>query len=348
MKTSVLASAAALCVRQASAQFAQAAMMRFQCSQLVIERLDPLVNPGTVGSPHLHQIVGGNSFNASMTPVEYDPSELSTCTTCSFSEDFSNYWTANIYFRARNGSYKRVPQMVNLGLRGEGGVTVYYIPPYDGQTKVTAFKPGFRMLVGDASLRTQDGMQKQICHRCEHNIEQNPFGGAPCTGNDTAAFPSQMCPGGIRTTITFPTCWDGKNVDTPDHKSHVAYPETGSFETTGPCPASHPVRLPQLMYEVMWDTREFNDPDLWPEDGSQPLVYSMGDPTGYGQHGDYVFGWKGDALQRALDARCTGDRCSELKTQTPEEAVACRKEQTLKEETEGWLDAIPGGVHPDM
>jgi hypothetical protein len=30
------------------------------------------------------------------------------------------------------------------------------------------------------------------------------------------------------------------------------------------------------MYEVMWDTREFNDPSIWPEDG-QPLVYSMGD-----------------------------------------------------------------------
>ena len=42
-------------------------------------------------------------------------------------------------------------------------------------------------------------------------------------------------------------------------------------------PASHPVRLPQLMYEVIWDTRQFNDPDLWPEDGSQPFVYSMGD-----------------------------------------------------------------------
>jgi hypothetical protein len=72
-------------------------------------------------------------------------------------------------------------------------------------------------------------------------------------------------------------CWDGKNVDTPDHKSHVAYPSSGSFESTGPCPASHPVRLPQLMYEVIWDTREFNDAALWPEDGSQPLVYSMGD-----------------------------------------------------------------------
>lgn len=31
------------------------------------------------------------------------------------------------------------------------------------------------------------------------------------------------------------------------------------------------------MYEIIWDTREFNDPDLWPEDGSQPFVYSMGD-----------------------------------------------------------------------
>ena len=29
--------------------------------------------------------------------------------------------------------------MVNLGLKGREGVTVYYIPPYDGKTKVTAF-----------------------------------------------------------------------------------------------------------------------------------------------------------------------------------------------------------------
>jgi hypothetical protein len=29
--------------------------------------------------------------------------------------------------------------MVNLGLQGVEGVTVYYIPPYDGKTKVTAF-----------------------------------------------------------------------------------------------------------------------------------------------------------------------------------------------------------------
>lgn len=126
----------------AKRQFAQAAMMRFECSQLVIERLDPLVQPGVTPSVHVHQIAGGNSFTADMEPIEYDPPKKSTCTSCTFSEDFSNYWTANLYFKARNGTFKRVPQMVNLGLQGKnGGLTVYYIPPYDGKTKVTAFKP---------------------------------------------------------------------------------------------------------------------------------------------------------------------------------------------------------------
>jgi hypothetical protein len=76
-------------------------------------------------------------------------------------------------------------------------------------------------------------------------------------------------------------CWDGVNLDSPDHRSHVAYPESGSFESGGPCPASHPVHIPQILYEVAWDTRAFNDPNDWPEDGSQPFVFSMGDPTGY-------------------------------------------------------------------
>lgn len=121
---------------------ATAAMMRFGCSRLVIERTDPLVEPGRLQSSHNHQIVGGNSFNATMAPVGFDPSAESTCTSCTFSEDFSNYWTANLYFKARNGTFKRVPQMVNLGLEGgDGGITVYYIPPYDGKTTVTAFKP---------------------------------------------------------------------------------------------------------------------------------------------------------------------------------------------------------------
>ncbi len=118
-----------------------ARMLRFACSQLVVERLDPLVNPGVIGSPHTHQVVGGDSFNATMTPVKYDLPTQSNCTSCTFSEDFSNYWTAAMYYRARNGTFKRVAQFPNGGLQEIGGITVYYIPPYDGVTNVTAFTP---------------------------------------------------------------------------------------------------------------------------------------------------------------------------------------------------------------
>ena len=78
---------AALAAQHASAQN----MLRFACSQLVVERTDPLVNPGIKYTPHLHQIVGGNSFNITMDPATHDPAALSTCTSCSFVEDLSNY-----------------------------------------------------------------------------------------------------------------------------------------------------------------------------------------------------------------------------------------------------------------
>ncbi len=140
-------------------------------------------------------------------------------------------------------------------------------------------------------LRSTEGESRGICHRCFEGADFKPFGGAPCTGNDTTSLPNTFCPGGIRTTVTFPTCWDGKNLDSPDHQSHVVYasipfepyadpvvtrPYTPALER-GKCPDTHPVHLPQLMYEVMWDTAPYNDKQLWKEDGSQPFVYAMGD-----------------------------------------------------------------------
>ncbi|KAF2469766.1 uncharacterized protein BDR25DRAFT_227470 [Lindgomyces ingoldianus] len=310
-------------------------MMRFACSQLVVERLDPLVNPGVVGTPHVHQIVGGNSFRADMKPVEYDLPSRSNCTSCTFSEDFSNYWTAALYYKARNGTFKRVQQFENGGLRQNGGITVYYIPPYDGISNVTAFKPGFRMLAGNPTLRSTKGESRGLCHRCFEGADFKPFGGAPCTGNDTTSLPDHFCPGGIRTTISFPTCWDGVNLDSPDHQSHVVYSEIPFEPYLEPCPESHPVHLPQLMYEVMWDTKPYNNKSLWNEDGSQPFVYAMGDATGHGQHGDYMFGWKGDSLQRALNARCDNDKCKELVRQSDEDAMKCTIPQTMKEDVDG-------------
>ncbi|PMD33886.1 hypothetical protein L207DRAFT_498428 [Hyaloscypha variabilis F] len=320
-------------------------VLRFGCSQIVVERLDPLVNPDQNPSPHVHQVVGGNAFAPEVPST--DVSGLANCTTCSFSEDFSNYWTANMYFKALNGTYKRVPQIPNRGNTGEsGGMTVYYTSPYDG-SKVTAFKPGFRMLAGDSAQRTNGGITKwnAICFRC---YTAKNFGGdndAPCSDKtvDSVTLPSKPCPGGMRTTIRFPTCWDGTNLDSADHSSHVSYPETGTFETSGPCPSTHPVKLPQLMFEVVWDTSSFNDKSQWPADGSQPFILSMGDGTGYGQHGDYIFGWKGNVLQTAMESACFGATCKALKTQAFTDANKCAVPVTVKEDvTDGWLTTLPG------
>lgn len=148
-------------------------------------------------------------------------------------------------------------------------------------------------------------------------------------------------------------------------QSHVRYldgqvnPRAGIFYQNGTCPSTHSVRIPLIFLETIWDTKPFiND---WPTDGTQPLVYSMGDPyaillhlhlsllilvvpfpmcrTGFGQHGDYVFGWEDDSLDRAM-AHCNdrGDfpaDCKELTVQTDEEINSCTQPVIVDEVTEG-------------
>ncbi|PGH02773.1 hypothetical protein AJ79_07538 [Helicocarpus griseus UAMH5409] len=317
-------------------------MLRFACSQLVVERTDPLVEPGENPSSHLHQIVGGNSFNITMTPVEHDLATESTCTSCSFPQDRSNYWTAILFFKRADGKFKRVPQVANSGLHNKGGMDVYYIP----SGTVTSFPPGFRMLAGDAmATNPPTSAQGNICFRCWNAPNENTFvGGAPCTGQDTVDIPNSRDCYFLRQTIIFPACWDGVNLDSPNHQDHVAYSGVGATGG-GPCPASHPVKVPQVMYEIMWDVREFQaDQSMWPTDGSNPYILSnnMG---GSAAHGDYVFGWEGDILQRAMDNRCNLNMAcpaAGLITQSEAEYDACTVPQQAEEAVDGWLDELPG------
>lgn len=137
-------------------------MLRFACSQLVVERTDPLVNPGMTYTPHLHQIVGGNSFNVTMDPSTHDLAGQSTCTSCTFKEDLSNYWTAVMFFHHKNGSYIRVPQVGNGGPQGhlvqDGGLDVYYIP----SGKTTAFQK----VCTQTQTLTQDNGVGLCAHLC--------------------------------------------------------------------------------------------------------------------------------------------------------------------------------------
>lgn len=186
------------------------------------------------------------------------------------------------------------------------------------------------MFIGDAQARSlaEAARYRQLTYTCLDTFTiRSP---------ELIAFPQRKCAEGIMTSLRFPTCWDGKNLDSPDHMSHMAYPETGTFESSGPCPATHPVRTGQLMYEVVWDTKPFNELE-WPADGSNPFVWSFGDATGYANHADYVFGWKGDALQKILDAQGCHfmTNCSKetgLKLQSVDEMNRCTQDRRVDED----------------
>ncbi|KAF2193920.1 hypothetical protein K469DRAFT_709400 [Zopfia rhizophila CBS 207.26] len=196
------------------------------------------------------------------------------------------------------------------------------------------------MTVGSPTTNTLDGAKAHpgLRYTCLQTILTR--------GSETPDFPSKPCPAGIMAIHHFPSCWDGKNLDSPDHQSHMYSTIKGGFREAGPCPSSHPVRMPQLAYETMWNTTAFND--LWPKDGSQPFVWSYMDSKGYGTHADYVFGWKGDSLQRAMNDSCMFHKCGSpgmqgiLKTQTVADMNKCAVKKTVTEDTEGWLSELPG------
>ncbi|KAF5325985.1 hypothetical protein D9611_000243 [Ephemerocybe angulata] len=334
------------------------ALIRFPCAQLVTERLDPLVDPGRV-SAHVHQVIGGNAFNITMDETN-DINKIATCTSCKFKENKSNYWTAVMYFKHTNGTFTRVPQKPNhLTGSPNGGMTVYYINPPKG-TKVTQFPKGFRMITGNPMLRARKAVDTtspeafSLSFRCWETTGFTDASNSspPGVGRyDTVNLPNKKCNGGIRANIFFPSCWNGKDLNPPDHSSHMAFfqgrvdTNAGIILMNGNCPSTHPVRMPLLFFETAWDTAKFND--QWPTDGSQPFVLSMGDPTGYGQHGDYVFGWEGNALQTAMD-NCFDtlglpDSCKQLTQQSDADMNNCRVNTVVNERVEdSFLSALPG------
>lgn len=309
-----------------------AAFFRIPCpGRLIDERADPVIFPGVV-SPHVHTIAGGNGFGFDMT---YEQTQTSTCSSCPIKQDLSNYWTPKLYYQYENGSFEIVPQ-VGDGIGVQAGMNVYYLqrggPNNDA---LQAFPEGFRMVAGDPFKRnsTDDFASQAVSFVCLDYSTTSP---------QTAGFPTANCPDGLRAQVFFPSCWDGVNLDSPNHESHMAYPANTSYDN-GPCPASHPVHMISLFFEVLYDTNQFAD--MWYGDG-QPFVFAMGDATGYGFHGDFINGWNVPVLQEAVDT-CTDDSglitdCDVFDFFTNEESQACIIPPSIEETITGVLDALPG------
>lgn len=244
-------------------------------------------------------------------------------------EDKSAYWFPTLYFQWKNGSFSSV----------DGGSVMYYL--FDGKAGVTtAFPDDFRMISGDPMLRTYDEnskAQKAITFLCLD------FNGVTTRHNE---LPAKSCPSGIRSQVNFPMCWDGKNTDSADHKSHVAFPSGGP--DSGDCSdPNFPVRMPRIFNEIYWDTGswEAHRNDAMKPD--QPFVFSHGDRTGYGYHGDFINGWDEGVLQKVVDnCYCNdfGDAscCAQKGLFTLNTDGHCRITRSINEITTGTLPKLPG------
>jgi len=318
----------------AGATLAQAFWLMAMENTLTTQRLDPIVSAGKV-SGHTHSIHGGSKFGIT-TNTSY--LRQSKCTTTPIVEDKSAYWYPTVYFQWANGSFSHL----------EGNPVVYYL--FDKTVKTKAFPDDFRMLSGDPTLRTRDNSspaQQAITFKCLN------FQGA---ATDYVRFPPMgACPSGVRAQVTFPSCWDGKNADSADHKSHVAFKSLGPDNGTCSDP-KFPVTLPRVFLEVYLDTHQFDQHKSQAKNPDQPFVFSMGDPTGFGFHADYMYGWDKGVLQKAVDG-CTcndsGDpQCCANKgifTLKPSGSQTCFVTNKVNEQTTGTLHKLPGNnpVQPE-
>ena len=135
-------------------------------------------------------------------------------------------------------------------------------PLYPGD--MNAYPPGFQVKAGSPDRQEKD-----------YNVQHKCMG----PNTNTVEFPPtpEDC-WALRAEITFPSCWNGKNGSEGDHMSHMSYPRGGNW-MAGPCPSSHPERLPTLFFEAIFLTGKIFE-------AGDELVYSYNDKIGYGFHGD--------------------------------------------------------------
>ena len=266
----------------------------------------------------------------------YDDLNAAPCTSCEIQADKSAYWTPQLYYQHANGAFEEVPN---------AGTVVYYLGRGDNRSSIVPFPKGFRMVSGNPATRSYDNSTRvygpnnsgrlladRVSFNCLNSEHGNP---------ETPGFPTIDCPSGLRAQMQFQSCWDGVNLYKPD-QSHVAY--LSSIDN-GVCPPTHPVPLPHLFFEVLYDTNAYK------QDGGR-LVLSQGDSTGYGFHGDFLNGWDMDVQTAAMNDCLNTDNqgqisaCPHLvKSQIPNYASKCPEAKPIvNEPVKGTIQKLPGCI----
>ncbi|MEU7187160.1 DUF1996 domain-containing protein [Streptomyces sp. NPDC045369] len=245
-----------------------------------------IVTPGVAnGAHHLHDYVGNRSTDAFST----DDSLRAAGTTCARGDKSTYFWPVLRRLSGRDG-----PSSGNGQDPADGNVGQVLTPRSVSLTfrgspagQVTAMPEGLRAITGDAKAFT--------------NGTANARAQWTCTGFENRRLTDKypLCPGGSQAVrlLDFPSCWDGTNQDSADHRTHLVFPD----RTSGRCPTGTKA-VPQLQmrltYAVQPRPRAFAL-DSFPEQLRKPVT----------DHADFANFMPRDLMARAVQCINSGRRC---------------------------------------
>jgi hypothetical protein len=155
------------------------------------------------------------------------------------------------------------------------GTTFYYLGEGVRDDVIATTQPlpfGLRIVAGNAKAT---GPSDNTISRwsCLH-------AGDAGAGHDFINCPADSM---LESYLDFPQCWNGRDLDSPDHKSHMAYPVNGE------CPASHPVPVPKLRQVLRY-------PVNGPTAG-----FRLASGGGFTMHGDFFNAWPPAEMERRVN-----------------------------------------------
>jgi hypothetical protein len=216
---------------------------------------DPLVFPGQPNATHLHMFFGNTAVDYRSTAQSVATTGDSTCRGGIVNR--SAYWVPAL-INTGNGA-PVVPEFVD----------VYYKTGYYGvrDAQVQPWPDGFRMISGDS----------------KSTVAQRDVVWYSCNGGADQSFIPQ-CSGTLTMHVRFPQCWDGRNLSSPDHRSHVRHPQPGQG-----CNRPGEVATPELSLHIHYRVT-----------GGVSYRLSSdvnGSPAGSSGHADWIKGWEPEVMR---------------------------------------------------
>ncbi|MEV6728346.1 DUF1996 domain-containing protein [Streptomyces sp. NPDC051364] len=239
-----------------------------------------IVAPGVSnGAHHMHDYVGNKTTDAFST----NNSLAQSGTTCTNGDQSTYYWPV---LRLRDGKAEKDAKAPGGGQDANVGTILkpkQVTIEFKGSpvSKVAAMPRFMRIITGDAKALT--------------NGNANANASWSCTGFENRQLKDKypVCPKGsdVVRTFNFQSCWDGKNIDSANHRTHVAF-----ADANGNCKKGFKA-IPQLVQRIVYSVPPGSRfaVDSFPEQLHKPVT----------DHGDFINVMSNGLMAGAV--RCIND-----------------------------------------